>query len=457
MPHHCSVALPNFTFIARLIALIAVTFGVSSHAEGSGLYITPLPFFFTWNVSSGDWSSSANWASPALPSINEDVSISNGGTAVVTTSSFAKNLVLGFDPYTYGFRYGYLSVTEGSLRVSGSAVLGYYGIGSVTQSGGAVSVSNTLEIRNGSYSLTGGTLTSSEFSANGTFNQSGGIHTVNGTFSLDIFSKYLLSGDGRLTTGNAFVTETSNSAFVQTGGTNEIAGTLSLSSLFTPQEAAYVLNGGMLIVNSITSTPGTTTFSSTNGLSVAGLVLGGPKRTPSLFAFGGGTLQVTHATTFAIPMTLTGSGGNANLDTNGHVVALSGTLSGTGGLNKLGSGELTLSGTNAFTGSVAVKEGKLILSATESNVASLDVTTASGSELEIAGGTHTLDSVTGSGTTIVADSAVLTVGCLVQDTLILGGTLTNASNATTAVPEPAVSLIIGIAVLSWFVVAKRQK
>ena len=37
-------------------------------------------------------------------------------------------------------------------------------------------------------------------------------------------------------------------------------------------------------------------------------------------------------------MTLTGNGGNATVNSNGHAVTLSGTLSGTGGLTKSGAG-----------------------------------------------------------------------------------------------------------------------
>ena len=60
------------------------------------------------------------------------------------------------------------------------------------------------------------------------------------------------------------------------------------------------------------------------------------------FNFGGGTLQASGDFTTTLPMTLTGDGGNANIDMAGYEVTLSRVLSGTGGLNKLGSGTLTL-------------------------------------------------------------------------------------------------------------------
>ena len=58
-------------------------------------------------------------------------------------------------------------------------------------------------------------------------------------------------------------------------------------------------------------------------------------------------------------MTLTGIGGNATVDTAGYAVTLSGVLSGPGGLNKIGSGTLTLSGTGSFTGGIYVSGGTL--------------------------------------------------------------------------------------------------
>jgi hypothetical protein len=43
-------------------------------------------------------------------------------------------------------------------------------------------------------------------------------------------------------------------------------------------------------------------------------------------------------------MTLTGEGGNANIDAVGYTVTLSGLISGAGGLNKLGAGILEFAG-----------------------------------------------------------------------------------------------------------------
>ena len=62
-----------------------------------------------------------------------------------------------------------------------------------------------------------------------------------------------------------------------------------------------------------------------------------------------------------LPMTLTGTGGDATVDCGTYAVTFSGVLSGTGGLNKLGTGSLTLSASNTFTGDTTIGSGGLIL------------------------------------------------------------------------------------------------
>jgi autotransporter-associated beta strand protein len=66
-------------------------------------------------------------------------------------------------------------------------------------------------------------------------------------------------------------------------------------------------------------------------------------------------------------MNLSGTGGNANLDTAGHTVTLSGALSGPGGLNKLGAGNAVLSGPNTYNGLTTVYAGTLELGAAAQN------------------------------------------------------------------------------------------
>ena len=59
-------------------------------------------------------------------------------------------------------------------------------------------------------------------------------------------------------------------------------------------------------------------------------------------------------------MTLTGSGGNATVDTAGFAVTFSGSLSGPGGLTKTDAGALILAGSNIYSGGTEVDGGTLV-------------------------------------------------------------------------------------------------
>ncbi len=144
---------------------------------------------------------------------------------------------------------------------------------------------------------------------------------------------YSLKG-GSLTANDnyMFVGDAGTGTFTQSGGTNS-AGSLNLGA-GTRSVGTYNLNGGELIVDSIPKLSGTAAFN-----------------------FGGGTLQASAAFSTALPMTLTGSGGNANVDTTSGAVTFAGQLSGSGGLNKIGGGALTLTGNNSYTGTTTVSCG----------------------------------------------------------------------------------------------------
>ncbi len=172
------------------------------------------------------------------------------------------------------------------------------------------------------------------------------------------------------------------------------------------------------------------------------------------FNFGGGTLRLTAASTIAIPVTLTGTDCAAIVDTNGFNV----TLSGDGGLTKLGSGVLTLTGTETFTGGVNIKAGTLVLTSTETNVATLDVETSSGAMLSIANGSHTIDSVTDSGPTVPLNGdAVIVVGTLVADSLVLGGATAEVTTTPDSIAAPEPSTLVALLVVTGFAALRFRR
>lgn len=141
-------------------------------------------------------------------------------------------------------------------------------------------------------------------------------------------------------------------AFVMTGG--EV--TTPKFQLGTPEDV-LTLQGGNVYLNSggIVST--------TNGFQ-------------GKVNLGGVAIRAAGNWASSLNLTLTGAGGPTVFDTTNRAVTLSGSLFGAGGLAKEGTGTLTLSGANTFTGGVTVAEGALVASAGFINATNLSVTSS---------------------------------------------------------------------------------
>jgi autotransporter-associated beta strand protein len=362
---------------------------------------------------------------------------------------------------------GELRVDNAISGVSGGQLSAYYeyvgnsGTGSFTQSGGTHSVSNYFYLgyktgSSGSYNLIGGQLTSyDEYvggSGSGKVTQAGGVNTIRNALYLGGYTTgssglYNLNG-GQLISSDEYVGYLGSGNITQTGGANIISGSLLLGC-YSRTSGIYNLNGGTLCLKGLEKGSGI-----------------------AVFNFGGGTLLANGSFTSSLLMTLTGMNGEAHIDTNGYNVTLSGALSGPGGLNKLGAGTLTLSTTESFSGDtivnggtlvfsggiassgtslINVDSGKVVLQTTNITKPDLEIITGATGVLEIASGSHTLDTISGSGSTIVDKGASLTVSSIVQNTLTIGsssGTAVQSYSATTidnsiaAVPEPGTLVLL---------------
>jgi autotransporter-associated beta strand protein len=89
-----------------------------------------------------------------------------------------------------------------------------------------------------------------------------------------------------------------------------------------------------------------------------GIVNNGPNY---LINLGGGTVGAEASWSSSLNMNLTNLNGSVTFDTGvGNTIALSGTLSGNGGLTNIGSGILELSGANTYTGDTVVNAGSTL-------------------------------------------------------------------------------------------------
>jgi fibronectin-binding autotransporter adhesin len=408
-----------------------------------------------------NWLTATNWNN-GLPTSSVDAIISNGGTVKIdATGPACLNLYLGYNtnsgtiqmsggalapttseyigyatPGTFvqsggtntitksASKYlfvGYRASAVSSYTLKDSGILtapyeyiGYQGPGAFTQSGGTNTVTlGRLSVGGfdvGTYDFQDGVLscqneTVGDWSGTGTFTQSGGTNTVTDLcvgYGYDTYPE--ATGTFNLTGGSLSATSESLGmsgcgTMTQSGGTNT-TGDLEFGR-YSGSSGIYKLNGGTLILSSVTTGSGSATFN-----------------------FGGGTLQASAPFSTTLPMTLTGIGGNANVNTAGNAVTLSGPLSGLGGLNKLGTNTLTLSGANTYTGNTTVSAGTLALASAGSLVLTVEdaqnsfISVASGAKLDIFG-------------TIKLD---------IGDVMPLSESWTLVSNSGTVVYEPSFAL-----------------
>jgi autotransporter-associated beta strand protein/T5SS/PEP-CTERM-associated repeat protein len=280
----------------------------------------------------------------------------------------------------------------GSMTVKNSGSVSTAGDFSVNQNGsspasltlqdsGVISVGASTFVgraaaREGTVTQTGGTFTGSggEFqigkSGLGTWLQSGGVTNAGGWASI-----------GRETSGTGVLTVSGTGTFNQTGtdrallvgengtGTLNIQGTATVSSVGS--------NGVIL-----SRAGGTGTVNLDSGTLVAVKIsdAGGS----SIFNFNGGLLKVGNG---AVGDFMTGvdlasvNAGGAKIDTNGNSVTMSQYLTdgGTGGgLTKSGTGTLTLTGYNTYTGPTLVGAGKLVIDANYAGQGSYTVANGAG-------------------------------------------------------------------------------
>jgi len=273
--------------------------------------------------------------------------LGNGGTTGSIVGNVTDNGTLAFDRSDV-FTFGGLISGTGSVRQigSGTTIL----TADNTYTGGTTINSGTLQLGNG-----------------GTTGSIVGNVTDNGTLAFDRsdVSTFggLISGTGsvrQIGTGTTILT--ANNSF--TGGTTINGGTLQLG------------NGGTTgsIVGNVTDN-GTLAFDRSDAFTFSGTISG----TGSIRQIGAGTTVLTGNNTYSGGTIISagtlqlGNGGTTgsivgNVTDNGtlvfdrsDIVTFSGVISGTGGVEQIGTGTTVLTAANTYTGQTTVDDGSLIV------------------------------------------------------------------------------------------------
>jgi fibronectin-binding autotransporter adhesin len=303
------------------------------------------------------------WSRNAGSTLNINATTAN---ANLISSPALTNSILGYATVANSTTTGFLAVSGGNLvpytgastllTNSGRSTTNFVTAGSLTMNAASRSV-NSLELNAtggvGSLNLDGSTRTltittggllmigSNGFTlSNGTVGASGSeliVHQM-GTGTLTI-SANVSGGAGKLTkdgSGNLDLTATN----AYSGGTVINAGTITLG-------AANAAGTGVVQVNN-----------SVLSLAVSGTYgFGALMLNNGTLQFGSGvTTDIsTHAMTFSI--------GGATIDTGANNVSFANAIgnNGTGGLTKIGAGNLTLSGADTYAGTTVLDNGFLIL------------------------------------------------------------------------------------------------
>ncbi|TCU96311.1 autotransporter-associated beta strand repeat-containing protein [Roseateles saccharophilus] len=375
---------------------------------------------------------------------NQTVSANFTGSLAVAQAGSAILTLSGSNTYSGG-----TSVTSGTLKLGASNVLGS---GAVTINGGTLDIANRnptvagVSLQSGS--ITGGT---GALTSTSTFDMQAG--TVSAQLAGSV-------GLTKTTNGSVTLSNTNNN---YTGTTTISQGTLTLGASGTLPNAAVVVNGGTLDINTSTNTvsgvslqtgsiTGTTgVLTSTTDFDVragsASAILDGnvglTKTTSGTATLSGantysGTTLISAGTLQIGAAGSTGTLGSGSVTDNAALVfnrsnalTVTNDISGSGTLAQAGTGTTTISGNNSYAGNTTISAGTLALgSATALPSGSGKGDLVVNGRLDLAGLSQAINGLSGSGVidNSNASAVTLTVGAN-NGTGNFAGAIQNSSGA----------------------------
>lgn len=304
----------------------------------------------TWDGSSGSYNTPASWTGSVVP-VGGDKAIINSGTVSVGSADPDWSTTAGISLGTNGTLHGTLNQSDKTVTSSGEVWVG--------QGTGA----------NAAYNLSGGIFNVSNWLAVGRASGTGTLTISGGTLNKTNGGNNFVIGSGK----------DANGVVVQTGGTvnNTASETWIAEQSNLPggsgdgsANGSYTLSGtGVANLGLLTlgrSGTGTATFNLDGGtLSVSRINKAGGGNT-GIFNFNGGTLKARQNEDAFLQGITTANikGGGAIIDSANFAVQIGQSLldsdPGNGdSLTKRGTGSLSLSGTNTFSGTITVEQGAL--------------------------------------------------------------------------------------------------
>jgi autotransporter-associated beta strand protein len=289
----------------------------------------------------------------------------NGGTLNLANAGTIDNAI------ALGVGNGTISVTNGAGTLSGNIT----GTGSLTKTGGQLlTLSGTNDYSGGTTVRGAGmSVTSGANLGSGTVALEAGL-TITGTATVG--NAIAINADATITNANAVTLSgvLSGSSVLTKAGT----GTLTLSGTNTQSGGVTVSAGGLTLEGG--SSIGDSSAVTVN--SGATLTLNGGNETIGSLA-GAGNVVLSYR--------LTAGGDNTNTTFSGVISSTN-----TSGIDKFGTGTLTLSGANTYTGSTTVSAGTLALSGNSAIADASAVTVLNAGTLSVSG-TETVGSIAGAG------------------------------------------------------------